>query len=79
MTVRKHSATPFDPELWKTAHAGSAAQESCNVLVNMHVALGLNLQQLRKMLTMQKPKLSKTLQHLLQHITTMYYHIYTVS
>lgn len=26
--------------LWKTAHADFAAQISCNVLVNMHAAVG---------------------------------------
>lgn len=38
-TVRKPSArkkkkkknTPFDPELWRTAHADFVEQESCNV------------------------------------------------
>lgn len=32
------SRDPF--VLWKTAHADFAAQISCNVLVNMHAAVG---------------------------------------
>lgn len=39
-SARKKKNTSFDPELWRTAHADFVEQESCNVLVNMHVAWG---------------------------------------
>lgn len=80
--TKNKTKTPFDPELGgKTAHAGFAVQDSCNVLVNMRVAQGLNLPQLSEVNAKNPVKLKNSSFYcniLLISIISLG-HIYTVS